>query len=292
MTAIGKMLVFLVLLLSLVWNALVINGFAARTNWQREAKRYQAEAVLAAEAANKMKGLRDAEAESADDAKRALQQERDRYYTQVAQLVEVRDKLSKNYNDAFSDKQKQAATAAQLEAMIDKLSGQVKTIDDDLKKREEQANQSEVTKNKALAALTQAELDRDRYKAAAETNRLLAQKYQEEAAELNRSRAGGGGIPLVRPPVAPERFRGTVTLVEKDKGVVYVQFTPGLDAGLKQGTVLRIDRLTPAGRYLGLVTVTLVEVKAGVGTFEPAVKGAVPTPDSLPRAGDQVSVNN
>ena len=62
MTAIGKMLVFLLLILSLVWNALVINGFAARTNWQREAKKYQAEAVLAAEAANKMKSLRDAEA--------------------------------------------------------------------------------------------------------------------------------------------------------------------------------------------------------------------------------------
>ena len=293
MTAIGKMLVFLVLILSLVWNALVINGFAARTNWQREAKKYQAEAVLAAEAANKMKALRDAEAESSDDAKRALQQERDRYYTQVAQLVAVRDTLSQQYNVAFSDKQKQAATAAQLEAMISKLSGQVKTIDDDLKKREEQANQSEVTKNNALAAQTQAELDRDRFKAAAEGNRLLAQKFQEDAAELRRNGAacGGGGIGLVRPPVAPERFRGTVTLVERDKGVVYVQFSPGLDAGLNQGAILRIDRLTPTGRYVGKLTVTLVQLKAGVGTFEPAVKGAVPTPDSLPQVGDQVSAN-
>ncbi len=289
MTAIGKMLVFLVLLLSLVWNALVVNGFVARTNWQREAKKYQAEAVAAAEAANKMKSLRDAEAESADDAKRALQQERDRYYTQVAQLVAVRDTLSQQYNVAFSDKQKQAAAAAQLQAMIDKLSGQVKTIDDDLKKREEQANQSEVTKNKAVGALTQAEIDRDRYKAAAETNRLLAQKYQEEAAEARR---GGGGIAGgVRPPVAPERFRGTVTNVERDKGVVYVQFSPGLDAGLKVGTILRLDRLVPAGRYLGKLTVTLTELKAGVGTFEPSDNRAAPTPDSLPRPGDQVSAN-
>ena len=292
MTAIGKMLVFLVLLLSLVWNALVINGFAARTNWQREAKRYQAEAVAAAEAANKMKALRDAEAESADDAKRALQQERDRYYTQVAQLVAVRDTLSQQFNVAFAGKQKDAADAQKQQAMVDKLSGQVKSIDDDLKKREEQANQSEVTKNKALAAQTQAELDRDRYKAAAETNRLLAQKYQEEAAELRLSGSSGGGILGVRPPVAPERFRGTVNRVERDKGVVYVQFSPGLDAGLKPGTVLRIDRLTPAGRYVGKLTVTLVELKAGVGTFEPAVKGAVPTPDSLPRDGDQVSAAN
>ena len=97
MTAIGKMLVFLVLFLSLVWNFLVVNAYTARTNWQREAKKYQADAVAAADAANKMKALRDAEAESSDDAKRALQQERDRYYTQVAQLLNVRDALGQQY---------------------------------------------------------------------------------------------------------------------------------------------------------------------------------------------------
>ena len=291
MTAIGKMLVFLVLLLSLVWNALVINGFAARTNWQREAKRYQAEAVAAAEAANKMKAQRDAEAESADDAKRALQQERDRYYTQVAQLVAVRDTLSQQYNAAFADKQNQAAQSQKQQAMIDKLSGQVKTIDDDLKKRDEQANQSEITRNKALAAQTAAELERDRFKAAAETNRLLAQKFQEELGEARRG-GGGTGLGALRPPVAPENFRGSVTLVERDKGVVYVQFSPGLDAGLKEGAILRLDRLTPTGRYLGKVTVTLVDLKKAAGTFEPANKLAAPTPDSLPRAGDQVSTAN
>jgi len=102
---------------------------------------------------------------------------------------------------------------------------------------------------------------------------------------------GTGGIGLVRSPVAPERFRGTVTLVERDKGVVYVQFSPGLDAGLKEGTILRIDRLAPSGRYLGKLAVTLVQLKAGVGTFEPANKGTAPTADGLPQVGDQVSAN-
>ena len=290
MTAIGKMLVILVLVLSLVWNALVINGYAARTNWQRAAKKAEGEAAAAAEAANKMKGLRDAEAESADDAKRALQQERDRYYTQVAQLVAVRDTLSQQYNVAFSDKQKQAAAAAQLQAMIDKLSGQVKVIDGDLKKLEEEKSQLVIAKNNASAAQTRAEIERDRYKIAAEANLERAQKLQEE---LNEKKLGTGGIPGVRTPVAPVGFQGEVSLVERDKasGTVYVQFSPGLDAGLKEGTVLRIDRLTPTGRYLGKLTVVTASLKAGVGTFDPAVKGAVLTPESLPKVGDVVKAN-
>ena len=290
MTAIGKMLVILVLVLSLVWNALVINGYAARTNWAREAKRAQAEAVAGAESANKMKGLRDAEAESSDDAKRALQQERDRYYTQVAQLVAVRDTLSQQYNVAFSDRQKQAAAAAQLQAIIDKLSGQVKVIDDDSKKLDEKNNQLVLDRSSAQAAQTRAEIDRDRYKIAAEANLERAQKLQEQLNEARQGGiAGGGG----RTPVAPVGFQGEVTLVERDKatGIVYVQFTPGLDAGLKEGSVLRIDRLSDTGRYLGKLTVVKLELKAGVGTFEPAVRGAVPTPDSLPKVRDVVKPN-
>ena len=291
MTAIGKMLVILVLVLSLVWNALVINGFAARTNWQREAKRSQAEAVAAAESANKMKGLRDAEAESADDAKRALQQERDRYYTQVAQLVAVRDTLSQQYNVAFSEKQKEGAKAALQQAMIDKLSGQIKVIDDDLKRREEEKNQLVIAKNNANAAQTRAEIERDRYKAAAERNLELAQKNQDT---INEMKLGVGGIGGVRPPAVRADFRGTVTIVDRDKatGVVYVQFSPGIDAGLKEGAVLRINRLAPAGRYVGRLTVVTATLKAGVGTFEPAAKGTAPSADSLPKVGDEVNVLN
>ena len=285
MTAIGKMLVFLVLVLSLAWNALVINAYTARTNWQREAKKYQGEAVAAAEAANKIMGLRAAEAEAADDAKRALQQERDRYYTQVAQLVAARDTLNQQYNVAFSDAQKKAAAAALQQAMIDKLSGQIKAIDDDLKKRVEDNTKLVVAANLAKAAQTQAEIERDRFKIAADGNLDRAQKLQEQLTEM---KLGTGGIPGVRTPVAPAGFRGTVTKVDAKTPTVYVEFGPGLDTGLQKGTVLQVVRLTPAGQFLGKLTVVDVTQKAAVGTFEPAVRGAALTPERLPKAGDEV----
>ena len=285
MTAIGKMLVFLVLVLSLIWNALVLNAYTARTNWQKEAKKYQAEAAAAAESATKMKALRDVEAESADDAKRALQQERDRYYTQVAQLVTVRDTLNQQYNVAFSEAQKKAATAEQLHAMIEKLSGQIKVIDDELKKADEKGNQLVIAANLARAAQSRAEIERDRYKLQAEAKTEYALKLQDQ---LTEARLGSGGIPGFRTPVAPAGFNGTVVEVDARTPTVYVEFTPGLDTGLQAGTILRVDRLAPAGVFVGKLTVVRVIGKKGVGVFEPAVKGAAVTADRLPKAGDQV----
>jgi hypothetical protein len=290
MTAIGKMLVFLVLFLSLVWNFLVVNAYTARTNWQREAKKYQAEAVAAADAANKMKALRDAEAESSDDAKRALQQERDRYYTQVAQLLNVRDALGQQYNLAFSQAQKDAATAAQLQAVIDKLSGQVTELDGALKARNDQLAKLVVDANNARADKERAEIEAKRQQAAAERNLETAQKLQEQ---LTETRLGTGGIPGVRTPTAPVGFRGTVTRVEKDRdGNVFVAISPGLDAGLKSNTILQVNRTAPAGRFVGKLKVTYVQAKEAVGSFEPAQRGAALTGDNLPKAGDQVSAYN
>ena len=72
MTILGKMLVFLVLVLTLVWNGLVVNAYVTRTNWRAEAKRSQDKAVEAADSANKMKGLLESERECALTPMRAL----------------------------------------------------------------------------------------------------------------------------------------------------------------------------------------------------------------------------
>ena len=49
MTALGKILVFFVLILSVVWNALVVNSYVTRTNYKTELEKEQ---KLRAEAAN------------------------------------------------------------------------------------------------------------------------------------------------------------------------------------------------------------------------------------------------
>jgi hypothetical protein len=286
MTAIGKMLVFLVLVLSLIWNFLVLNSYAARTNWQKEAKKYQQEAVAAADAANKMKALRDSEAESFEDAKRALMQERDRYYTQVAQLQASNEKLSVLYNTAFTEEQKKGSAAALLQASIDKLQGQVKELDDQNKKNDEKIVQLVLSANASRADKERASIEAAAYKKASEENTLKAQALREEINELKLG--GNNGIPGLRTPVAPAGFRATVMQVDYSGGIYRIRFNQGFDAGLKQGSVLKVQRIAADGKYLGKLTVNLTDPKEAVGTFEPAVKGAVLTADSKPKVGDEV----
>ena len=282
MTALGKLLVFLVLFLSLIWNFLTINAYATRTNWQKEAKKYQEQAQVAADSANKMKAQLDAEREAGEDAKRALQQERDRYYSQVAQLLQVRDGLLTQYNVAFTDAAKKAADAAKLQAIIDKLGGQVKAFDEVAKKREEQVTKLVADKNFAVAEQLRAEL------AVKSLDRQLAVKQDELAAlqeDFNGLKNGRIGAPGARAAPAPANFRGTVRKVSGN----YLEFTPGANAGLVKGAVLRVERITPQGVFLGKLTVLIADPTEAVGMFEPADRNAPRTAANTPIPGDQVS---
>ena len=72
MTILGKMLVFVVLVLSIVWNALVVNSYVARTNWQKRAAEYEKKAQDAATSATSMKALLEEERAAAAEARQAM----------------------------------------------------------------------------------------------------------------------------------------------------------------------------------------------------------------------------
>lgn len=282
MTALGKLLVFLVLFLSLIWNFLTINVYATRTNWQKEAKKYQDQAQVAADSANKMKLLLDVEREATEDAKRSLQQERDRYYTQVAQLLQDRENLNTQYNVAFTDAAKKAADAAKLQAIIEKLGGQVKQLDDEGKRKDDQLVKLVADTNFARAEKARADLAVESLlkQIAVKEDALLA--LQEE---LNNLKLNRNPVPGLRTPVAPANFRGTVKGVEGD----FISFTPGANTGLTVGTVLQVVRLAPQGVFLGKLTVTIANPTEAVGQFEPAVRAAPRNAANTPKIGDQVA---
>jgi archaellum component FlaC len=280
------MLVFLVLILSLIWTFLTLNAFASRTNWANQAKKFQAEAQVAADAATKMKALRDSEAEANEDAKRAIAQERDRYREQVAQLQDQLSKLSSLYNTAFTEEQKKSAKAAELQANIDKLNGQVAQLTNDVKRLEGERNNAVIAMGVAKGERENAEIQRDNYKKASEKFADEVQKLREDNNDLRTGK--GTGIPGVRTPVAPVGLRGTITKVDEDRGTIYLEMTPGLDAGIQKGMTLDVQRLVPAGRYVGKVTITIVTNKGAAGTFTPATPGAPVTGEAKPRAGDEI----
>lgn len=289
MTILGKMLVFLVLVLTLVWNGLVVNAYVTRTNWRAEAKRSQDKAVEAADSANKMKGRLESERESSESAVRVLREENARLYEQVKALNDQLKTLTKQYTDSFDGAQKEASQIATFQSNVDKLQKQL---------------------DSTTALLAQKEKDIDDLTKAAERDRVLAQKASldaqsqmqraerlatrvQELAEDNENFKRGGGRQTgvgERAVPAPEGFRGTIRRVSRDPagGDILVTLTPGLDAGLQQGAMLAVSREKPTPKYLGKIVIVLADPKEAVGRFLPP-PGVRLSPEDLPQINDTLA---
>ena len=127
----------------------------------------------------------------------------------------------------------------------------------------------------------------------------LADRLQKLMDELEKSRPEG--VHPFQPwrenpsPTVPAGFKGTVQRIEgtaKDLAngrEVWVEITPGADAGLKQGAILTVRRMAGAsGKYLGTITLVRVNAKDAVGRFSPANPRGVEA-DDLPKPGDELA---
>ena len=164
--------------------------------------------------------------------------------------------------------------------------------------RQEPADQgtaapTEVEKLRVELGKMKAEAARERQRA-----EQLADRLQKLMDEQEKSRPEGVHPILpqsVPAPPVPEGFKGTVRRVEgtpNDLALgreVWVELTPGLDAGLKQGAILAVRRMAGAdGKYLGTITIARVNAKDAVGRFRPANPRNIEA-DDLPKPGDQLA---
>lgn len=282
MTIFGKLLVFLVLLLSLIWNGLVVNAYVTRSNWAAEAKKAQAKAQEAADSANNLRKLVDAQQEAGEDAKRVLREDRDQLYTRYAALEQQYKDLNKAYQDKIDAEKAVGNTQNQLQANHKTLLEQVDNLTKLLAEKEKAVTDMTLTTERSVAAKVKAELE-----AAAQLQRAerLYEQYQRLQEELSEQKSGSGGALAALDPkrAAPAGFRGTI----RTGGTGLVSFTPGLDAGLQQGAVLTVYRLTPTPKYVGTVKVTQVDPKEAVGQFHPPA-GVRLNADDYPKPGDEL----
>jgi hypothetical protein len=290
MTALGKMLVFLVLVLSLVWNGLVVNAYVTRTNWKNEATFYQGEATRAADSANKMKALLEAQREAAKSEKLALEAGNVRLAKQVGDYQTSLGNLNKTYGDFFTKTTELSNKTTQFEANVSKLLTQVNDQSAQIGQREKEIDTLTIEAGKNKLAAERAQLDAAAQQQRADTLAQRLQNLTDELEELKRRGVGGGGGPPARPgervPPAPERFSGTVQSRDVIGDAVYVTLTPGLDAGLQKGARLTVYRLKPA-KYLGKLVITQANPKEAIGRFE-VRPGIRPTPEDYPVPGDEL----
>lgn len=288
MTAIGKMLTFLVLLLSLGWFYLTVNAYVARTNWRAEADRSAKELTKQQQSADTAARLIVTDRDAAEDARKALVAERDRLASQVTQLTADRRALEEQYTLAFSDAQKKGAAAVQQQANINKLNLEVKTKDDQLAANLAALNALTLAAEKSKADAASARLAQTAAEKAAETLRATVAQLQSDLEIARRPGGGAGGLGAQRFP-PPVNFSAVVTQFVSDRNVI--QINNGGDAGLRVGAVLSVSRINPngGGQYLGSLTITEVDPKSAAGLFAPANLNRQRTANDNPRVGDQIT---
>ena len=283
MTAIGKMMVIFVFLLSLVWAGLVVNTWATRTNWKAEADKQNKLAKENYEGAKSLSEQAKADRSASDARVAALQANVERLQQQ---LTEQRDQYTKLYTaydtklraDLESDKKvsQLMVEITKLQNQVDLQSANLKTMEVDLNA---QTRVTESNKNQKEEAVRSANAEKQR--ADLHVDRL--QKLEEELAV---AKLGGKGN--LR-PLPPDAFRGTVVAFVGKGTQGLIEMTPGLNAGLKPGTLLRVLRRTGNKNYIGTILIgEQVDPDRAVGTWTAPYGVKVPKGDDFPKPGDEI----
>ena len=279
MTALGKMMVIFVFLLSLVWAGLVINSWATRTNWKAEAEKQNKTAKDNYEGAKAIAEQAKADRSASDAKLAALQANVDRLQLQNGEVREQYNKLYSTYENKLKIDRVSDKKVDELQNDIAQLLNQVKLQSDNLKTMETDLNSqirvTEANRNQKDEAIRSANAEKQRAD-------LLVARLQEVQDQLAQAKVGGKGN--LR-PAPPEGFRGTVTAVSKE----IVEISPGLNAGLKEGMLLNVVRKAGNKNYIGTILIgQQVDPNRAVGTWTAPFSVKKPTGDDLPKVGDEI----
>ena len=293
MTVLGKILVFVVLVLSLLWTYLTASTFAARTNWQAQAKQYQKAAQEAGKAAADFKAQIDAEREAGAELARTLREDRDRYAATTTLINEAQVKLVADYKEQQAAGQRQAAEAQPLIGQKNQLITEVALKDEQIRAKDAELDKLKLSEQ---AAVVRASERTNEAKAQTDRANRLADQVQSLQEALASVTARGGvaarpGQAAQQRVPAPPGFRASVVGTAVVGETLYVTINVGLDGGLQKNTELTLARLSGGGQYLGKLVVTQVNPKDAIGTFA-WPSGRRPAAADYPKAGDTATGGN
>jgi hypothetical protein len=165
-------------------------------------------------------------------------------------------------------------------AEIDRLKKEVKTLVEQLKKRElmilRLKEEVEKIRSEAVTARNVMEATKERL----QESLKQAQIKDRMIAEL---KARSGEKPAKKPnDPPPESIKGTITKVEPKSGLVEINL--GTDAGLKRNHTLEVFRLKPRAEYLGRIQLVEVSKTKSVGRLITPLR-----PGQVLQAGDSVA---
>jgi hypothetical protein len=276
MTIMGKILVFVILVLAFIQAGLHVMFHVTQTNWEKAYtqlnKQYQVSEAEAKTLADDVTAVKDADAKELariqNEVKIAQENEK-KSKDQVADLQKKNTELRQN-------QEKEGSILASSQIGSERRQDEVKAMEETLKKRDDAirdlVDKSNQLRDRAVAAEIESKSLKDR-------NQGLVDKLQEMTKEMVKVKAGGTastGMTAKNPP--PENVEGIVTKTDRS-GLLTLSI--GSDDGLTKGHTLEVFRLSPA-KYLG--TVRIISV-----TPHEAVAQPVSRPLGTIQQGDRVA---
>lgn len=283
MNTVGKILVFFILILSVIWNYLVVNAYATRTNYKNELEKVQKLYAEAAKSSNASAKLAEEQRAAADATIaqltadiRSLQARVQAAENDSATYKAQVEAIGKDKEKFVVDAGLQQTGLKTLQSQVDLLRGQVTTLDKKL-------NDSTIAEQKAENEKLQARIERD-------SAFRKADEYEKRLLDLNDQyfqlkNGGRGGVGEQRIPPTDPDIRATVTASADNQ----VEISLGGNAGIQKGAVLDISRPS-AKKYIGKITIERVDPFGATGRFTPLATIGKPTAADLPTKGDVVSI--
>ena len=267
MDTLGKIFVFAVMVMSVVFMSFAIAIFSSHTNWQKESERLQTELEQAvAERAAKeseLTTLIDQNAASEKDQEQvvkkletALQQKN----TELADLKKKREAELSNLDKDIAELSEAKDERDAADELVGKLREEIHGLQDKLKKS--------VNDGASLAS----ELHQSESELAMTTER---KKQLEEQVANARDVLQQNGLSLKRPEIVIPVVGGVVTAIANDLAEVSI----GSDDGLQAGHELEVFR---ADEYLGRLRVVSVKPdRAVVRVLKDFARGIVQRGDRV-----------
>ncbi|HEV3205090.1 MAG TPA: hypothetical protein VGY77_11930 [Gemmataceae bacterium] len=282
MTTLGKILVIVNFLFSVVTGALIVMVFVTRTNWKAGFDEINTQNAI-------LKAERNSYVQAIEGIKNSHQGEINKLKNELAQANNAAAKATQDAKDANSQKElmaknfesEKANHAKDLEE-LKRRQAEVENITKAAAAKDDKINALEKDngdfRNRAVAA----EIN---FKAEHERNARLLDQLEKLAKDNERlqQQAKGGGIIAGAPPkkAPPDDVKGTVVEIDAKSGLLTISI--GSDSGINVGHTLEVYRLEPNPEYLGSIKIVDVHFKQAVA------RAVLPLKTEKLRKGDVVA---
>ena len=262
MTALGKTLVFFVLLFSVITMGMMAMGYVTRTNWKIGFENAQVEVKNAFAAQQAERDKFKEKREEYEKTIAVLTKSLEGKATELSGLTAQLSDLEKQNSELIKTAKKEEANNRAATNQIDALSKERDQMKEQITERNTRILGMEKAFVKASDNETQATILAGRLR---DENQNLMRKTEDMNNKLNDLKQQGF-VPRsgnLKPP--PVEVKGTVTAVEGS----IAQTSLGKDHGVNVGDDLQVFRLLPTPEYLGKLRISIAREHDSVGTFTP-----------------------